>query len=328
MGEKQNQLRRANHMKRYYGIDSDYLAKAKDLSPYTYNNLMRKGINGEDIAAIIGEDKYISPKVVYEYKLGERNHIQDNEKVYWHGVMDNLIINEFKVRNPHLKVQKINIILKHREHPWALGDSNKLVINEQGERGILETKNIPYTSWEESIGGTIPNNHMVKLQWNIFVSETKYAYFAAVIGGNRYLETYVERDEEIIDMLLKRGEEFWKNNVLSKAPPMDNTLSTMTLTKDSSKEKEIILPPETLDIINKRDELKFQAKEIDNQICKYDEKIKGLLQGNEIGICGTRKVTWKTYMKADLDKKSLKVDCPDIYHKYIKNITYRKFVIS
>lgn len=324
---------RRKYIKKHYGIDSDYLAKTKELDHDKWLMLRKLGVAGSDLGGITGISKYSSKIKVYLDKIGELEPIKDNEKMYWGRVMEDVIANEFKVRNKEYKVQKVNVILRHREHGWAIGNIDRLIINEKGERGILEIKTVSeYLSdmWENDV---TPMEYMVQLQWYMFVADVRYGYFAALIGGNKYIQKYVERDDELIEMLLSSSEKFWKNNVLKKVPPpIDGSKATTELIKglypESVKGSEMVLPKDTLGIINKLEALKAQEKELQVDIAKCENEIKDLLKDNEIGICGERKVTWKLVIKKSVNGKKLKADYPDIYANYSSSTSYRQLTLS
>ena len=40
------------------------------------------------------------------------------------------------------------------------------------------------------------------------------------------------------------------------------------------------------------------------------------------------KITWKTYVKNNFDSKAFKEDIPELYAKYLKETSYKKFLVS
>ena len=40
------------------------------------------------------------------------------------------------------------------------------------------------------------------------------------------------------------------------------------------------------------------------------------------------KITWKTYFKNSFDSKAFKEDIPELYEKYLKETSYKKFLVS
>lgn len=320
-------------VKRYYGLECDLLIKTTDLSHSDWLEARKLGITGTDLGGLTGVSKYSTPMKVYLDKIGELEPIEDNEAMYWGRIMEDVIAKDFQARNETMKVNRVNAILKHPEYEWALGNIDRLITNENGEKGILEIKTVSEyikNSWE---GEEVPPQYMVQLQWYMFVAGVKFGYFAALIGGNKYIQKYVERDEELIEMLKNIAHDFWNNNVLTKTPPLvDGSEASTDLLKslypDSKPGTEMVLPEEAAELIEQREELKGQAKELEVQISECENKLKDLLKENEVGICGDRKVTWKTYSRTSIDSKKLKSEKPELFKEYSKTSSYRKFDIK
>lgn len=320
-------------VKRYYGLECDLLIKTTDLSHSDWLEARKLGITGTDLGGLTGISKYSTPIKVYLDKTGQLEPIEDNEAMYWGRVIEDVIAKDFQSRNENMKVNRVNAILKHPEYEWALGNIDRLITNENGEKGILEIKTVSEylkTSWDEE---EVPPQYMVQLQWYMFVAGVKFGYFAALIGGNKYIQKYVERDEELIEMLKNIAQNFWENNVLTKTPPLvDGSEASTDLLKslypNSEPDTEIVLPEEASELIEQREELKGQAKELEVQISECDNKLKDILKENEIGICGDRKVTWKTYSRTSIDSKKLKSEKPELFKEYSKTSSYRKFDIK
>jgi putative phage-type endonuclease len=320
-------------VKRYYGLECDLLVRITGLSHQDWLRARMLGITGTDLGAILGINKYSSPMKVYLDKIGTLEPTQDNEAMYWGRVMEDVIAREFQARNTNYKTNRVNVMLKHPVYEWALGNIDRLITNESGEKGILEIKTVSEYGKDAWEGEEVPPQYMVQLQWYMFVAGVKYGYFAALIGGNKYVQKYVERDDELIQILLDTAKDFWENNVLIKNPPLvDGSEASTDLLKSlypsSDPGTELTLPEDAAELIERRDELKEQVKELDAQIDECENKLKDLLKTNEVGVIGERKVTWKTYSKTSIDSKKLKEDQPDIYQKYCKTSSYRKFDVK
>lgn len=320
-------------VKRYYGLECDLLIRTTDLSHSDWLEARKLGITGTDVGGLTGVSKYSTPMKVYLDKIGALDPVEDNEAMYWGRIMEDVIAKEFQARNSNFKVNRVNVMLKHPQYEWALGNIDRLITDENGNKGILEIKTVSEyikNAWE---GEEVPPQYMVQLQWYMFVSGVKFGYFAALIGGNKYVQKYVERDDELIEMLLSIAKDFWENNVLVKKPPLvDGTEASTKLLNNlypnSEPNTEIALPEEAAELIEQREELKGQAKELEVQIKECENKLKELLKENEVGVIGDRKVTWKTYSRSSIDSKKLKADQPDVYEKYLKTSSYRKFDIK
>lgn len=320
------------YCKRFYGLECNILLKTTGLNHEEWLEARKAGITGTDVGGLTGVSKYSTPMKVYLDKIGTLDPVEDNEAMYWGRVMEDVIAKEFQERN-NMKINRVNAILKHPKYEWALGNIDRLITNEKGDKGILEIKTVSEyikDSWE---GEEVPPQYMVQLQWYIFVAGVKFGYFAALIGGNKYVQKYVERDEELIEMLSGIAKDFWENNVLTKTPPLvDGTEASTGLLKtlypDSTPGTEIVLPEKATELIEQREELKGQAKELEVQISECENKLKDLLKKNEVGICGDKKVTWKNFNRTSIDSKKLKAERPNVYEKYLKTSSYRKFDIK
>jgi predicted phage-related endonuclease len=55
--------------------------------------------------------------------------------------------------------------------------------------------------------------------------------------------------------------------------------------------------------------------------------MKLLLQENEEGIIGERKIKWISVESERFDKKKLKEDLPETYENYVSTTTYRRFSV-
>lgn len=320
------------YVKRFYGLECGILVKTNDLSHEEWLEARKLGITGTDLGGLTGISKYSTPIKVYLDKIGELEPIEDNEAMYWGRVMEDVIAKEFQSRN-NFRINKVNAILKHLDYEWALGNIDRLLTNEKGEKGILEIKTVSEygkDAWNEE---EVPPQYMVQLQWYMFVSGATFGYFAALIGGNKYVQKYVERDEELINMLVDIANDFWENNVKKKVPPLvdgsdASTDLLKTLYPESIEGTEIQLPDEALDLIEKREQLKEQSKELDENIKECENKLKDLLKNNEVGVVGDKKVIWKTYSRTNLDSKKFKAEQQELFKKYSNTSLYRKFDIK
>ncbi|EOR20408.1 hypothetical protein A500_17275 [Clostridium sartagoforme AAU1] len=320
------------YCRKFYGLDCDILLKTTDLDHEEWLKARKTGISGTDVGAIAGISKYKSPMGVYLEKTTDEITQVENEKMYFGKVMESVVAKEFALRNPGFKISKVNAVLKHKDYEFAIGNIDRLIRNENGEKGILEVKTVSeymkgYWSDDE-----VPFEYMVQLQWYMFISGTNFGYFAALIGGNTFIQKYVERDEELIAMLKDISMDFWENNILKKeAPAVDGSEATTEILKTmypESNELEIELESDALELINKRGILKDEIKSLEAEVAECENKLKDLLKDNEVGVIEDRKVIWKSYTRTSLNSKSFKEEEPELYKKYSKVSNYRKFEIK
>jgi predicted phage-related endonuclease len=201
-------------------------------------------------------------------------------------------------------------------------------------RGILEIKTASEYLLHEWANDNIPDYYYVQLQWYLFVTGLEWGYFATLIGGNKYREYEVFRDNELIEQLSRLASDFWQHYVLlSKAPPIDGSAAATTLLNRlyPASKNSIIISINEINEINDLDkyfEYKQQLKIVEENINEIENKIKSVLGIHEIGRIGNYKIKWENRSRTGLDSKQLKADYPDIYNQFLKTTHFRQFSVK
>lgn len=107
-----------------------------------------------------------------------------------------------------------------QDHPiFASNLDGYAVIN--GEHVIIEAKKTRMAAeWGEPGTDQIPYRVILQVHVQMLCTGWKRAYVAAMIQGEECMYE-VTRDERIIAAIIRRGEEFWSENVDPKVPPAD-----------------------------------------------------------------------------------------------------------
>lgn len=293
----------------------------------------REGIGGSDASGIVGLNKYKSPVAVYMDKVdpGEQE-AETPEAAYWGHVHENTVAEEFKKRNPEYRVQRSNFMWAHKEHTFMRANFDRVLYHKTKGWGILEIKtSSEYRKgeWEEE---SVPEEYLIQLMHYIAIAGCDYACFAVLIGGNKYREFYVERDQELIDSLIEIERDFWENNVLAENPPaLDGSESSKNVLKmlypaDEVESKEIVeLPDEAGKLIEEYNQAKALEKEAKAKKDEAQNKLCGMLGHHEYGVFGDMQVKWKQTTSTSFEKKTLKKEHPDLYEKYTTSKKTRRF---
>lgn len=288
----------------------------------------RRGIGGSDAAAIAGLNPWKSPIEVYLEKIGEMPEQEDNEAMYWGRVLEDVVAKEFTERTGK-RVRRRNAILHHPKYEFMIANVDRLVV---GEKVGLECKTVSEygkDNWEDD---KVPDYYILQCQHYMAVTGYKGWWIAALIGGNKFIYKYIERDEEIINYLIQIETEFWRM-VENKTPPaVDGSKSSTEVLKilypESEPDTEIVLPAEAEDLIVAYERAVEEEKAAKERKEEAANKLKALLGEYETGKISDKLVSWKTIKSSKLDTKAIKETCPDIYQKFIKENTYRKFSIK
>ena len=182
--------------------------------------------------------------------------------------------------------------------------------------------------WEDAI----PDEYMLQVQHYMAVTGYKAAYIAVLIGGNMFRWRLIERDEELIAMLIQLEEKFWEYVKNGTPPPIDGSEACTKYLAE--KYSESVASPVA--------ELPFEAEKLlkdYNAACEKlnsiteekqlaENKLKQLLGSNEIGTIGNSIISWKSVSQERLDTKTLKSEHPTLYKKYANTTTYRRFSVK
>ena len=309
---------------------ANILVETKDLSREEWLKWRKNGIGGSDVSALLGISKWKSALELWLDKTGQTEDLDaDNEAMEWGRIMEPVIRSHFQTVTGK-KVVEVKAIMQHTEYPFMLADIDGLTEDDQGNPAVLEIKTASEykrSEWEEDI----PSHYMVQIQHYLCVTGLAKAYVAVLIGGNTFQLYEVDADEEIQHMLIAVEADFWNKVITNTRPEMDGSNAAKELldkTYQGGIEETVYLPDDARGYI----EQYFEASvEEDNAKAKKQEasnKIKELMGDHNKASCGEHTISWTPVSSERLDTKALKAEQPDIYMKYIKNSSSRRFTIK
>jgi len=290
-----------------------------------------KGIGGSDASVICGINRYKSPIELWMEKTGQIEPKEAGEAAYWGNIMEPIIRDEFTKRSGFdVLIEKS--LLQHPEYSYMLANLDGIVIDEVKRKGYIfeaKTANSFVTGeWDMNI----PENYQLQVQHYMAVTGYEGAYVAVLIGGNTFKYYFIERDEELIKILIKLEKQFWDCVIKNKMPKIDGSKACSDLLDrlyPMGKAKEIIeLPNEAGTLIEKYEE--YSELESSATLKKEEviNKLKDMLGDNEMGTCSGRIVSWSNITTERLNSKALKQALPDIFIQYSTASSYRRFAIK
>ena len=235
--------------------------------------IRKTGIGGSDAGAVCGVNPYRSPVQAWLEKTGKADNFEDNERMFWGRELEDVVANIFARLNG-FKVRRNNAILVHPDYDFMLANLDREIVGQE-EKTILEVKTASeYTlkNWTEgdipakcmsfsegiwapsvsTISGNIPEYYQLQVQHYMCVTGATKAYLVVLIGGGRYLQFEIQRDDELINYLIQIESDFWQYVKTNTAPPMDEsslTASTLNMLYPSSNGEQIYLPEEALALV-------------------------------------------------------------------------------
>ena len=304
------------------------LVSTLNLSHGDWLRYRKLGIGGSDAGAICGSNPYVTAMQVYHDKTSNAVDDTDNEAMRQGRDLEEYVAQRF-MEATGKKVRRANAIFYNEGHPFMLANVDRLVV---GEDAGLECKTAsPYMAdkWKD---GDIPMHYQIQCHHYMAVCNASAWYIAVLIYGKEFKFHKIERDEDIIADLVQIEKDFWENYVLAgKVPNPDGTeacneaLSKYFHTAKADSVVKLVGFDEKLD---RRNELIGQIERLEKEQALIEQEIKLYMKENERAFSGKYRVAWSNVNSTRLDTKLLKQEKPEIYKKYARTSSTRKFQIK
>lgn len=310
-------------------MSASILAVTEGMPYEDWLELRKRGIGGSDASVVCGVSRYKSPVELWMKKTGQMPFQEAGEATYWGTQLEALVRAEFTKRTG-IEVERKGVLLQSEEHPFMLANLDGTCQHPDYGTCIFEAKTASaYKAgeWDD----TIPDEYQLQIQHYMAVTGYKAAYIAVLIGGNSFRWKLVERDEELIALLIQLETDFW-NHVEDCTPPaMDGSAASAKFLAQrfpgSVPASQIVLPDGALDLLQQYDAACEQLEVITQQKQQAENRLKEMLGDREAGTVGGRIVLWKSVTQERLDTKTLKAEHPALYQKYANKTSYRRFSI-
>ncbi|MED4116560.1 YqaJ viral recombinase family protein [Priestia megaterium] len=308
-------------------LDAIKIVNVLELTGEEWLQYRQTGIGGSDASGIAGVNKYKSKLGVF---LDKKNPIVSNESpseaAEMGHIMEPVIREVFKKRNPHLKVYQSNFMWRSIKYPFMIANVDGLIKDPQRGWGILEIKNMSEYRLKEFGEEEIPIEFIIQGSHYMETLNLDFCIFAVFIGGNKYREFHLERDDAVIDALVEIEEDFWQNHILSDvAPDPDGSessgqaLATMYKAEDKKPKDEILELPSTAKELTQAyeyyNEQEAEMKKKKDEAKQQLQKMLGVHQTAQIEG-DEKKIRWtfSQSFKGDL----LKEKEPELYAQFLK----------
>lgn len=255
----------------------------------------REGIGGSDAAAALGLSKWDTPYSVWAQKVGLLGPKEDTNPMVW-GRRLEIPIGLGFAEDTEIPVTRYPVMLRSKEFPFMQVNVDFLT---RGADAVVECKNVGIYMADEWEDGNVPDHYMLQGQHELAVTGLEKVWFAVLVGGNdpRYIE--VERDQDVIDMLVEQEAAFWDLVQRLDPPSLDGDDATTDALKAQYADPEIgsvkaLDDTNVLELIAEHARLNEQLTLVKRAKTGVDNDLKALLGNYEVGtVNGTPVVTWK-----------------------------------
>ena len=305
------------------------LVNVNNITHLEWLETRKKGIGGSDAPAIarLTNPKYNSPLKVYEKKTEEVVTIEPPHEYAEMGHYYEPTIREiFKDKNPDLQVFTSDYMWQSIEFPFILANIDGLIFDEKKGWGILEIKNLSEYRAKEFGEKVFPLEFQIQISHYLFCLGLKWGKFAVVIGGNKYREYDIERNDDLIKSLIKIEQNFWEYHVLNRIPPepdgseaSQKILNELYTAADVKKKKDILtLSEETKSLTEAYEFYKEEEKKAKAKKDKARQDLQALLGPYQTAQVEGDVKTIRWTINNAFNPGKVREIRPDLYKEYVK----------
>lgn len=287
----------------------------------------KQGIGGSDAGAICGLNPYCSALQVYYDKTTEDIEDIDNEAMRQGREMEDYVAKRF-TEETGKKVRRANAMFYNEENKFMLADVERMVV---GENAGLECKTASPFMAEYWSGDKIPLSYQMQCYHYMSVCNADAWYVAVLIYGKEFKVYKLERDEEIIANMIKLEKNFWENNVLKRIlpEPDGSKLADSVIAEYYKESTGAVIPLQGFDDkLKRREELVELINKIETEKRLIEQELKMYLGDAEKAENQLFRVSWKEVVSSRFDTKALQEQEPDVYKKYLKQTSSRRFMVK
>jgi len=285
----------------------------------------RDHIGASDFAAILNIDPYRDAIDLYLEKRGEGNPITETEAMFWGKDLEDRICRRWAVRN-NKKIRRRNQRIVHPKHPWLGVHIDRDVV---GLPEGLEAKLSSADGWGTDGSADIPEHYVPQPHICMACTGAERWNVTALLwsfGPPKQQDYVIERDEEMIGMLIEAGERFMVDHVRKGVPP-DPTSSDQANKAWRQSQAGVCeeTTPEVLkamaDLLIEKDVLKAHKARCDS----LELILKAHLENAESSVDeeGQPLFSWKSQASRRFEQKRFQEEHPELYSEFVGINSYR-----
>jgi len=290
--------------------------------------LRKTGIGGSDAGAICGLNPYSSAIYVYQDKTSKEITEFDSESMRQGRDLEEYVAQRF-MQETGLKVRRSNVMYRNKDNPWMIADVDRLVV---GEDAGLECKTASAYNADKWQNGEIPPHYYLQVMHYMAVTGKRTWYIACVILGVGFVYRKITWDDHIINNLISIEKDFWINYVekrLMPAPDGSEICDEILNQYFHVAKKESAVELQGFDEkLKRREEVLMLKDKLEKEQKQIEQEIKLFMQDNELAYSDSYKISWSNVDTARIDTKRMKEEEPEIYQKFLKVTSSRRFTIK
>ena len=303
------------------------LISTLNLDKESWLRYRKNGIGGSDAGAVCGLNPYRTAIEVYYDKTSEEIEEIDNEAMRQGRELEEYVARRFCEASGK-RVRRANAMFYDEKNPFMLADVDRMIV---GENAGLECKTASPYMTEKWKDGSIPISYQIQCYHYMAVCRADAWYIAVLIYGKEFKYYRINRDDEVIENLIRIEKEFWNGNVIPRIMPDPDGSKTadLAIAERFKNAQGAIIPLSGFDErLRRRQELLAVMEHMEKEKRQIDQELKLYLGDAETAENEHYRVSWKNVSRSSLDEKRLKEEEPEIYEKYRRVTTSRRFTVK
>lgn len=309
-------------------LNANTLVNLTDVSHTEWLELRKRGIGGSDAGAILGLNPYASAFQVYCDKKGMLEEKEDSEAMRQGRDFEEYVARRFEEKEGK-EIRRCNFMLQHPEHEFMIADVDRLVV---GERAGLECKTTSILTKTDYENGEIPPQYYAQCVHYMAVTGADNWYIAILILNKGFYVFRIDRNEDEINTLVEREQDFWENHLLADKPPdpdgSERAGKVIQRLFPGKKDTPIMLLYGQEDTMRRYKELDAQIDTLKTERDRLRQGIELEMKDATLGKAEGFTVKFSPQNRTVVDGKTLKADMPDVFSKYAKTSSFRRFEIK
>ena len=287
--------------------------------------LRKSGLGGSDAYQII-LNKYGSPFKVWLDKTNRNTKETEETTPMLHGNLVEDVIRNWFISETGYKVDKPSYIIRSEEYPFMFASLDGLGVDEDGKQFLLEVKDTwDYENEVMLKNGELPKHWLVQLHHYFAVTGIDYAYLAYWFGNRLMDWIRVDRDDELIELIVKTETDFWQKVTDDIEPEItfadESTIAYIQKQKFGELINETIDNPTVITDMEKHYNLgqQISALKLERDVVKLklqnqQGNYRKMTSGMFIASNSRRVKTTQVFNESKFSKEN-----PDLYSKYLED---------
>jgi putative phage-type endonuclease len=182
----------------------------------------QKFIGSSDIGALFGLDPFRSPADVFVSKVYELEKDEAYTPSKSIGNRYESVLLDYASDKLGREVIRTDTRFICEKHPIFACNLDGYILTKEQTWEIVEAKTTGMADeWGDEGTDEVPDRVLLQVQHQLLCTGWQVAHVVVLLGKFGLAERMyrVERNEDLIQAIIDKGEDFWNNNVLAKIPP-------------------------------------------------------------------------------------------------------------